>query len=195
MPIYEFKCKNGHISEILFSIKECPRTIGCLNRFCEERAEKIPSIPSPPYCAKPTTIFVNKVTGERQVAVSHYDTPPKGFVKEELKGTRERTKFEIEETQKANVVAQFETQRIKEKSNQLRKARQDGIIANMYAKQVDIHPDTGEKIEYHIDHNTEQLLKKAMKRNAEKDRIPTKVVEKRLAVNHIDSSNLVDAPK
>lgn len=64
------------------------------NKACGGFMYRIWSRPANIQLGKPTIVFINPQTGVAQVATSEHDSPPPGFIKQELKGPIERSKFE-----------------------------------------------------------------------------------------------------
>lgn len=181
MPIYEFECPDGHRFEKIMSLEngiqngkwQCGSYEGGV--FCGKWAERIWSIPANINLAKPTIIFRNPKTNEVEVATHDNDQPRKGFVREELKNPIERSKFEKEQSQQRYVEDEIVSEAISLERSQTDKNRHADINARMGS----------------YDSQTQQLLKSAMKRSAEKKkRTPRKQTNIRLDVNHIDQSNL-----
>lgn len=214
MPIYEFECRLGTgRGEILLPLRlkklkymMCPicfdyhiwdfdtlLEIDLQDSSYGHFADKVISIPSPPYIASSTRVFTDMRTGERFVATSKYEKPPYGCVVEELKGTRERSRFEKQETEKANVIASIQSARTRERTERLSKERHDETLRTLDNKQID-YDEHGNKVEYHYDNKTKEMLKAAIRR-PKKRKVPEKIVERRLAVNHMNESNMIDSPQ
>jgi hypothetical protein len=212
MPLYEFECPAGHITEKIFSIKDCPNIIDCSYKVdrkiqsvsgtnksivmdCLLPAEKIWSIPGNIQLGEPTKVFVNNKTGDVFTPATKSDRPPKGYHEKELKGPIERTKFEKEQQHRVNGRNQFMSHHLDLLKSEARKNRQDDTKARMNAIQREevVNPQSGktETIEYSLDHKEKALLKKAMERSAKKP-MKEKKSEVKLAVNHSNTSNMAD---
>lgn len=184
MPIYEFECPIHGVFEYILPLSKldeinkgcaCPEVV--LNSEfgrCGELSERIWSIPIVRFEGKPTIIFRNAQNPTQvQVATHENDTPPEGYIEEELRGPIERTKFENEQNKIKDVENQMITESIRLRKDQERKARhadQDATMSNH---------DTG----------TQELLKFVRERNRKKEP-PAKKSQVRLDINHLDSSNL-----
>lgn len=188
MPIYEFECKNGHITETIVLSKYLSNHILC--PFIEQEseagvircglpAEKIFSLPANPQTAPSTVIFRNKQTGEVRTAIARNQPNPVGFEREELKGPIERTRFEQEMQRKHNVENELVTERNFAVKAQTRKNRQ----ADTRARLTEI-ADKSENPLF-----TRDLVKLAQERSNKKE-LPHKKTEFHLAINHQNSNNL-----
>lgn len=160
MPIYEFKCNNGHIIEELYlSIpKVLPESIPCKHCYSQQTivgrnlAYRIISQVAPPYIAESTRIGINK---EGRVELLHhkYDRPSEGFEVKELKGVRERDKFENQQMKQMEVGAKIEAYRRESMQSEITKERHDNIKATLNT----------------YDNQTQTLLKDAMERTNKKN--------------------------
>lgn len=189
MPIYEYECnKTGERFEKMQSLAfaevnqvRCELHKEGLRIITGHLATRVWSVPANICIGKPTRIFENKFTGETRVAASEYDKPPDGYTVRELKNPIERSQFEREEQVKldmtnAIVTANLEAQRIATKNN-----RHADITAHLSSLASDSDNPSG----------AETLIKAAMKRDKVKKN--PRRSEVKLAVNHTDASNLVDA--
>lgn len=204
MPIYEFECEKGHRLEKIFSIPKCPDRVICdfvinfvdgnlTQERCGLLAEKVWSIPVTRFEAAPTIIFRNPRTGETQVATHKNDQPPKGYIREELRGPIERSRFEKEATQRKYVEDELTTEYLKQGREQTAKNLHDDLKARMNATTNTVYnPETKQEENITWDEQTKGMLKTAMnytrKRHA---KIKPKRTNVRLEVNHTDSSNLI----
>lgn len=204
MPIYEFECENGHRLEKLFSIPNCPNRVICdfITNFVEGNltqqrcgllAEKVWSLPVVRFDAPPTIIFVNPKTGEREVAVSSTQPTPNGYVREELRGPIERSKFEKVQSQIKHVEDELLSEKLKQGREQTAKNIHDDINARMNSVTNKVYnPETKQEENVEWDAITKAMLKKSMAHTRKKhERIKPKRTNVRLDVNHLDSSNLI----
>lgn len=184
MPIYEFECEAGHITETIVLSKYLQNHILCpkIEKETEEGiarcslpAERIWSAPANINIGKPTIIFKNKLTGEFDIATNEHQTPREGFVKEELRNPIERSKFEREAQKRRNAENEITTEYLKTQHAETRKNRHAEINAKMST-----FPNDG----------TREFLKKVMERKS-KRKFPEKKSDVKLTVNHTDSSNLI----
>src|SRR5438067_4390815 len=60
-------------------------------------AERVWSAPAKMELSSPTIAFINPQTGKAIVATNRYEKPPDGFIKQELKSSIERSRFEREQ--------------------------------------------------------------------------------------------------
>lgn len=194
MPIYEFRCADGHITERIWSINYwedikrlykglvvCGAELGNTNGLCIKNAERIWSVPANIQIGKPTIVFVNPQTGVSQVATSQYDPPPPGFITQELKGPIERSKFENQQAEIAKMDDMIFNEDIRQKREDFR---------NQHIKLIDEHlrEDAQSSDNPEL---TVKLMKAAKDRIRKKDPLAKKrKTEFRLDVNHIDNSNL-----
>lgn len=200
MPIYQYQCKiTGEIKEEILSLSNanlqeiiCP--IHC-RAFVEETkdsfktnvklahplhyAERIWSLPAYPSHGKPTVIFKNNKTGETEVALYENQQAPHGFVKEELKTPHERSRFEKEQNQKQYVEDEYKTEERRFAVDYTRKQRHDDLKSKMST--ITSKADNPAA--------AEALLNAAMMRNRNK-KVSRKQTDIKLAVNHVDQSNL-----
>lgn len=204
MPIFEFECTiHGRFEKIL-SFEDSEKIICCekivfrrtlgsgLNRKCYEPCQKVWSLPVVKFAAPPTIIFKNPRTGELQVATHANDQPPKGFVREELRGPIERSKFEKEASQRKYVEDELLSEHLKQGREQTTKNIHDDIKARMNAVTNKVYnPETKQDENVEWDETTKAMLKKSMAHSRKKhERIKSKRTNVRLDVNHLDSSNL-----
>lgn len=197
MPIYTFECKLHGRFEKIFPIRELERLkkegIECeLNKgtgfahltgdgFGNGRAYLVPSLPANIQIGQPTIIFKDLRTGKAQVATSKYETPPPGFVKEEIRGSIERTKFENEQNKLASFEDEVYNTNREIERELLRKHIIDDANANMNSDAA--KSDNPEA--------TKHLMKKAIEHIQKKPKLRKKrKTEFRLDVNHLDKSNL-----
>jgi hypothetical protein len=199
MPLYEFECAMGHRFEKLFPISKLEEVkkngIPCEGgyqspqgtahfvgeEFGNGRAYLVPSRVANIQIGQPTIVFKDPRTGVAQIATSRYDSPPPGFIKEEIRGSIERTKFENEQNKLASFEDEvYNTNREMEREL-LRKSIIDDTNANasIDAAQSD-NPSA-----------TEHLMKRAIEHIRNKPKLRKKrKTEFRLDVNHLDKSNL-----
>jgi|SRR5215831_14574004 len=182
MPIREYLCKNGHLTEQIMLLSNNPSFIDCPS--CDTIAEKIWSSPANIQIAKPTRIFVNPKTGETIMALTQYQRAPAGFVDKELKGPIERSKFEKAEQVKTDIINQAMTLERQEKLDATTNLRHKELEASM--SKICAESDNPAA--------TERILRKAMNRSKQK-RIKPRKSNVQLAVNHQDKSNLQDTVK
>ena len=144
MPIYEFQCPmDNHVFEKIMplNLSEVKKVRCDAHSMCW--AEKIYSLSLTKFEAAPTIIFVNPRTGEKEVAVSSTQQPPAGYVRHELRGPIERSKFEKEETQRKYVEDELTTEYLKHGREQTAKNLHDDINARMNAVTNKVfNPDT-----------------------------------------------------
>jgi hypothetical protein len=196
MPIYEFECKMGHRLEIYMTVEEMeavketgiqctgqPRGYAHLtgDEFGNGRAYKVWSSFNTTQIGKPTIAFVNPQTGEARIAVHPHEQPPAGFVKEEIKGSIERTRFE--QTQNAIHAEQDAIY-----NEQIRQKREEFKSTHIAAIKSHLADDAASSENPAA---TESLMNAAIERIRKKDPLPKKrKTEFKLDVNHIDKSNL-----
>lgn len=197
MPIYTFECRlHGRFEKILPISKydeikkkgiecELAKDTGFAHLtgdgFGNGRAYLVPSLPANIQIGAPTIVFKNPQTGMAQIATSRYDSPPPGFIKEEIKGSIERTKFENEQ----NKLASFEDDVYNTNREIERELLRKSIIddANANASIDAANSDNPSA--------TEHLMKKAIEHIRNKPTLRKKrKTEFRLDVNHLDNSNL-----
>jgi hypothetical protein len=190
MPIYQYKCLDGHITEKILTISEMERSEHKQNLHCDVKVnkygeeddsgdycdlilERIPSVFNTAQVGKPSIIFRNLKTGELQNATSEYQAAPRGFVKEELKGPFERSKFEKEYNTKMDMQDDIVTEEKRQRVSENQKARQDKLKRNLskIAGKSD-NPST-----------VKSLMKSAMERNRKKERVSRKKTNFRFEVN------------
>ncbi len=182
MPIYEFECPIHGVFERILSLEfSDAKHIVCMHEdskegFCLRNAEKVWSASVVSFGAKPTIVFKNPKTGEMEVATHENQQAPYGYVKEELRGPIERTKFEKEASQRRYVEDELTTEKLKQGRDKTRKNLHDDLNARMNT----------------FDSNTQNMIKMSM-RHARKrhERIKPKRTNIMLEVNHKDSSNLI----
>lgn len=198
MPIYEFECPVHGRFEMLFHLFEYDIVkdgLPCALDFdCNETAEKIWSLPGNIQIAPPTRVFINTTTNQAQVAVSKYDKPPAGYIEKELKDPIQRSKFEKEDNARVHIQDEVDTYNMDQRRQSHQKLRHDELKSKINSLQTEVHPDTGEQIKHFLEPKTKSMLKDAMQHSSKK-RVPKKETVRKLAVNHYNSSNLVDAPK
>lgn len=200
MPIYEYDCPLGHKTAIIVKTYANLRVIDCpgysnalfgldelfekqeaLNGRCSEKADKSWSRPSNIQIGKPTIVFINPSTGAAQIATSEYEEPPKGFIKEELKGPVERSKFENQQAKLAEMDDLIFNEDIRQKREEFK---------DNHLKLIDQHlrEDAQSSDNPEL---TVKLMKAAKDRIKKKSALPKKrKTQFRLDVNHIDKSNL-----
>lgn len=161
--------------------------------YCLRDAEKVWSIPVTRFQAAPTIVFVNPKTGEKEVATSSTQQPPKGYVRHELRGPIERSKFEKEETLRKHVEDELLSEKLKQGREQTARNIHDDINARMNSVTNKVYnPDTKQEENVAWDPITKAMLKKSMAHTRKKHAsIKPKRTNVRLDVNHLDSSNLL----
>lgn len=175
MPLYEFQCSVGHKIEKLFSIKNCPRKIGCDACFpIPNNMDKIYSIPATVQIGKPTAYFKNPLTGEIRTLVRDKDkfNPPKGFIVEEARGQFERLKLEKQLSNNQQAENEIVTEQRRQMKSATMKNRHDDVKANLGK----------------YDHGTQELLKASMERSKRKE-IRAKKNDVVMDINHTNASN------
>lgn len=185
MPIYEFECPIHGVFEYILPLSRltevnngaaCPAVIlGSEFSRCGELSERLWSIPITHFSGKPTIIFRNsKNPTQVEVATHENDSPPPGFIKEELRGPIQRTRFEREQNKILDVKNQMITESIRLRKSAERKARHEDQNSRMPSYDI----------------GTQELIKFARERNRKKEP-PEKKSQVRLDVNHLNSSNLI----
>lgn len=198
MPIYEFECPvHGRFERIvplsLFNVAK-DGSVCKIRTGCYEKCEKVWSIPANIQIAPATKVFINSSTGESFVASTIYDKAPVGYVERELKGPIERSKFENEENAKVHIQDEIDTFRMDARRSAHQKERHDGLKAKMNALQTETYEhDDGrvEEVKHFLEPKTKHMIKEAMERS-NKRRVPKKETIRKLAINHQNSSNLID---
>lgn len=190
MPIYEFECIYGcgKFEKILPKSEASTRSIRCElpisglhNIVIAHSAEKVWSMPANIQIGKPTIVFVNPQTGAAQVATSQYDSPPPGYVKEEIKGSIERSRFEKQQNAINAIEDDIYNESIRQKREEARKHIIDDTMANM---EIDAAKTENPEA-------TRQLTKKAIEHIRNKPSLKNKrKTQFVLDVNHLDNSNL-----
>lgn len=194
MPIYEYECPiHGKIEKCLPLSYSNVKDIPCTKDIdCEERAERIWSLPGNIQIGSPTKMFVNNKTGEVYSPSTKFDKPPKGYHEIELKTPIERSKFEREQQRKADAENQLTSHVLDSMKSEARKKRHDDLKSRMNAiqKETVINREGKEEtLEFSLDHKDKQLLSKAMERSKKKPR-KEKKTEVKLAINHYNPSNM-----
>jgi len=175
MPIYEYQCPvHGIFDRLRLITENTTKSICLLDEDCTKLCEKIWSKPANINIGKPTIVFHNKLTGETETAVNDFDQPPFGYVREELKNSIERSKFEKEESFRKNVENEVISEQTYLNREAITKERQANIRAKMGS----------------YDHQTQALLNAAMERTRNRKFKPKKT-EVRFDVNHRDQSNMI----
>lgn len=196
MPIMEYECPAGHITEKIFLFSNTPIIIDCPICWNIEKvlrtASKIWSLPGKIDIAPPTKIFVNNKTGDIFTPQSRYDKPPNGFHEKELRNPIERSKFEKEQQHKVNARNQTMSHALDSLKSEARKRRHDNLNAKMNAIQKEEFVNKEgkkETIEFTLEEKDKLLVKKAMERSKKKP-IKEKQSNVMLAINHQNSSNM-----
>lgn len=144
-------------------------------------ADKVWSLPANIQIGAPTIAFVNPKTGVAQIATSRYDQPPPGYIKQEIKGSIERTKFENLQSEIHAREDDIYNENIRQKREDARRNLIDDIKANTSSD--------ADKSDNSI--ATKQLMNKAIEHIRNKPAVPKKrKTEFRFDVNHKDKSNL-----
>lgn len=197
MPIYEFECKMGHRFSKFCSLADwdrlvkegipCEGTIGTGfahiigDEFGNGRAYLAWSLPAKMQLGKPTIVFINPSTGQAQVAVHEHEQPPPGFIKEELKSSIERSKFENVQNQIAAEEDAIYNENIRQKREEARRSIIDNTIAHASSDASSSDNPSA----------TEALMKSAIEHIRKKPEVRRKrKTEFRLDVNHLDKTNL-----
>jgi hypothetical protein len=183
MPIYDYECPiHGQFWKI--QSKEfgaVKYSICCPEDDCNAVCDKLPPLTANLQLGKPTIVFTNPQTGLSQIATSEHEQPPAGFVKKELKGPIERSKFEQQENSKASFEDAVYNENLRQGREEARKhifqdiennMREDAAASDNPAETVRLM----EAAKKHIQN----------KKPAEKKRR----TEFRFDVNHKDKSNL-----
>ena len=195
MPIREFECPVHGVFERIFltSNSDFITTSICRNLNCDEICDRIWSLPVVKFDAPPTVVFRNTKTGELQVATHNNQPPPPNCIREELRGPIERSRFEKEATQRKNVENELITEQLKQGREQTAKNIHDDIKARMNSTTNKVYnPETKQEENISWDAETKGLLKRSMEHTRKKhSKIKPKKTNNYLAVNHIDSSNMV----
>lgn len=196
MPLYEYECPAGHITEKLFPINNSPVQIDCPRCWDWGReiktADKIWSVPGNIQIGLPTRIFMHHKTGEVFTPFSRFDKPPAGYIEKELKDPIARSKFEKEQQRKVDAENQLTSHVLDSMKSQARNNRHDNLKAKMNAIQretITNREGKEETIEFTLDHKDKQLINKAMERSKNKPR-KEKKTEVKLAINHYNPSNM-----
>lgn len=149
--------------------------------LCGKEAYKIWSQPANVQLGKPSIVFVNPQTGAAQIATSNYDSPPPGFVKQELKGPIERSRFEQVQGAIASHEDDIFNEDIRQKRDEFKKTHLKLIDQHL---QEDAQSSSNPEL-------TVRLMEAAKDRIIKKDLVPKKrKTEFRFDVNHKDSSNI-----
>lgn len=175
MPIYEFKCLDNHVTEVIYLTHDLDFTAThiCGRIGCNKIGERIWSLPANHQIAPPINYFKNPKTGEVRTASSSNETAPKGFVKQEAKGQQERLKLEKRLNFDQSIENEITSDRYGEAKERSRKSRHADNRAMMGS----------------LDSHSQHLVKAAMERtNNKKQR--RKKTEVRIAVNNTNASNL-----
>lgn len=188
MPLIEYECPNCFsIIEKLYKLVEYPypETIECLYCLGDNGGTVLASIiwskPATNQIGKPTIVFTNPRTGESQIATSQYDSPPPGFVKEELKGSIERSKFEQQQNRINAEQDDIYNETIRQKREEFKKNHIDLINQHM---SDDVASSDNPAL-------AEGLMKKAIERIRKKPALKKKRrTEFTFDINHKDKSNL-----
>lgn len=198
MPIIEYKCLEGHITEVIYHLSDYPypEKIGCEDCaiFCGsvEFAEKIWSLPGNIQIGAPTKVFINNKTGEIFTPFSKYDRPPSGYHEKELKSPIERSKFEKEQQRRTDAENQLTSHVLDSMKSEARKNRHDNLKSRMNAIQrEEVEKPDGKKevVEFTLDHRDKALLSKAMERSKKKPK-KEKKTDVKFAINHYNPSNM-----
>jgi hypothetical protein len=184
MPIYEYDCPEHGQFERLQSIKFaevkysiCCPVEGC-NLICDKLAPRTANI----QLGKPTIVFTNPQTGLSQIATSEHEQPPAGFIKKELKGPIERSKFEHQENSKASLEDAIYNENIRQGREAAREHLYKDIDKNM-REDAATSDNPAETV---------RLMEAAKKHIAnKKPKNRKRKTEFRFDVNHKDKSNLV----
>ena len=135
MPIYEYQCKDGHLTEEILFPREYTRTRLCSEKDCEHKAERIFHSTREERWrmaqkSHPVVIHRDKNGNVRYPA--HADAPlPAGFEKVEMHTLGEIHRFEQAENAKLSVESErFEEARY-EQSEAQRKERHAALRAEM----------------------------------------------------------------
>lgn len=199
MPIYEFECPIHGRFERILSLQYCGLSnrgsVCMLQEGCFEHCEKVWALPGNKnlQCGKPTVVFRNPRTGECEVATSDNQQAPNGYIRQELRGPLERTKFEKEMSLRKYVEDELTTEKLKRGREETAKNIHDDIKARMNSNTNKVYnPETKQEENVSWDAQTKDLLKRSMNHTRKKHaRIKPKRTNVMLAVNHIDNSNLV----
>lgn len=193
MPIYEFECTNGHITETIVLSNYLSDHILCPHieketeagtTRCSLPAYRIWSKPANIQIGKPTIVFENPQTGQTQIATFEHQETPRGFIKRELKGTFERSTFEKSEQRRLDATNEIVSHELEMSKEAARKARHNEINANMSSLAAESDNPSG----------AEHLIRSALNR-PKRNKIKPRRSEGILAVNHMDQSNLKDVIK
>lgn len=193
MPIYEFECTKHGVFEKLVPIRlyeqlkeggiTCYQSIITKESYtiCTEICYMVWSIPATVQIAAPTIAFVNPQTGKAIIATSRHEQPPEGFIKQELKSSIERTKFENVQNAINSQEDAIYNEDIRQKRSEFKKNHIDLIRQNMSRDVADSDNPSA----------TEALMKDAIEHIQKKPLLKKKrKTEFTLSVNHLDKSNL-----
>lgn len=186
MPIYEFQCVKGHITETIVLSNYLSNHILCPDMSNDMRcglpAERIWSAPANIQIGKPTRVFQNPANGKTIVASSDYDKPPYGYIETQLSGPIERSRFEKEEQRKLDITNEIVTRQLENTRLATKKNRHDDLKANMSRLAAESDNPSG----------AEAFIKSAMNRK-KKPKHGARKSEVKLAVNHNNANNMSDA--
>lgn len=206
MPIYEFECPiHGKFEQIwsLSAFEEIKDGVMCgrlleidkdgEQLYCGEVAEKIWSVAVTRFEAPPTIVFKNPRTGEFEIATHATQSAPAGYIREELHGPIERSRFEKYASERRYVEDELTTEKLKQGREQTTKNLHEDIKARMNATTNKVfNPETKQEENIVWDEQTKALMKKSMEHTRKRhERIKPKRRNVRLDVNHLDNSNLV----
>lgn len=182
MPLYEYECLSGHRQEKYFNISNFPDKIICetcakIYEF-EVYAKKVWSLPANIQIGKPTIVFTNPSTSESRVAISENESAPPGFIKNELKSSIERTKFENVQNEIYRQQDEIYNEGLKQDRELFRKERTNQLNAEMSS--IVAQSDNPSA--------TESLMKAAISRKRKP--LKKRKTQFALEVNHLDKSNL-----
>lgn len=190
MPIYEYECSDGHISELFKRLSDTS-AYSTTCTICGKLATKIVSLPGNITIGKPTRVFIDQRTGQAFTPANEYEKAPANCKEIELKNPVERSRFENEQQRMVDVRNELTSRALNESKNEATKRRHDNLKARMNAVQKEIDPKTGEEVKFTLDEKSKDLLKKSMNRSRDKkERV--KKSEVMLAVNHMDKGNLTE---
>jgi hypothetical protein len=186
MPIYELECaKCGVVEEVYYSSyktyqEDAEATIdhSQFGASCGGYMTMIWSLPANLQIGKPTIVFKDPKTGDAIVAVHPHQPTPEGYIKEEIKGSIERSKFEIQQNKLHHEKDEIYNLTAQMQRDEVRKANHDQVKAELNA----IADSSDNPLA------TKELMKAALNRPARE--LKKRKTEFKLDVNHLDKSNL-----